>query len=173
MHHCQNCTLTYCLGNVLSRPMPIMTAPTMKKDITSYEQRAHVGRLLHRSESRLVVALDKELEPFGVTAAQYVILAALWYDRADTAAQLCKELSYTPGAMTRMIDRLEQKRLVCRVPHPDSRRANKLELTEPGRATFPELLAASTTVIDRYFGGYSASELALLESMLERMLAQE
>ena len=145
----------------------------MTKDITSYEQRPRVGRLLHQSESLLVVALDKQVEPFGVTAAQYVILATLWYDRADTAAQLCKELSYTPGAMTRMIDRLEQKRLVRRVPHPDSRRANKLELTEPGRAIFPDLLAASTTVIDRYFGGYSAIELALLESLLERMLAHK
>ena len=145
----------------------------MNEDVTTYEQRSRVGRLLHRSENRLVVALGKELEPFGVSAAQYVILATLWYERADTAAQLCKELSYTPGAMTRMIDRLEQKRLVCRVPHPDSRRANKLELTRQGRAVFPKLLAASTAIIDRYFGGYSASELALLESLLERMLDHE
>ncbi|MEX3811238.1 MarR family winged helix-turn-helix transcriptional regulator [Paraburkholderia sp. BR13439] len=145
----------------------------MNKDVTTYDQRARVGRLLHRSENRLVVALGKELEPFGVTAAQYVILAALRYHRADTAAYLCKELSYTPGAMTRMIDRLEQKLLVRRVPHPDSRRANKLELTAHGRALFPELLAASTAIIDRFFGGYSASELALLESLLKGMLSHQ
>jgi DNA-binding MarR family transcriptional regulator len=145
----------------------------MNEDITTYEQRSRVGRLLHQGESRLVMALGKELEPFGVTAAQYVILATLWYDRADTAAQLCKELSYTPGAMTRMVDRLEQKLLIRRRPHPDNRRANRLELTEEGRELFPDLLAASTTIIERYFGSYSPVELVLLESLLERMLAHD
>lgn len=140
---------------------------------TTYDQRSRVGRLIHRSQIQLVMALDREFEPFGVTAAQFVILSTLWNKRGDTAAQVCKELSYTPGAMTRMIDRLEQKLLIRRLPHPDNRRANRLELTEEGRAIYPELLAASTAIVDRYFGSFNPKELATLESLLERMLAHE
>lgn len=140
-------------------------------DPVTYERRAKVGRLINRAQTELVLAVDRELERFGVTAAQYVILATLWAGRGDTAAQICKEISYTPGAMTRMLDRLEQKGIIRRLAHSDSRRSNKLELTEQGRAMFPALLAASTTVIDRFFGDFNAGELQQFETLLTKMLA--
>jgi DNA-binding MarR family transcriptional regulator len=137
---------------------------------TTYEQRARVGRLINRGETELVQALDKALESFGVSAAQYVILSTLRAGRGDTAAQICKEISYTPGAMTRMLDRLEQKQLIRRLRYADDRRSVKLELTQEGREKFPELLAAATTVIDRFFGDLDANELHQLETLLEKML---
>ena len=142
-------------------------------DAITYDQRARVARLLNRSQSKLVLALDRDLERFGVTAAQYAILSALWAGRGDTAAQLCKDISYSPGAMTRMLDRLEQKQQIRRLPHPDNRRAHKLELTEEGRQVFPELLATSAAIIDRFLGEFDSSELYRLEALLERMLAHE
>lgn len=143
-----------------------------KLSATSYEQRARVGRLINRGETELVQALDKALECFGVTAAQYVVLSTLWAGRGDTAAQICKEISYTPGAMTRMLDRLTQKQLIRRLPYADDRRSIKLELTDEGRATFPKLLAAATTVIDHFFGDLNANELRQLETLLEKMLSR-
>lgn len=137
---------------------------------TTYEQRARVGRLINRGETELIQALDKALESFGVSAAQYVILSTLRAGRGDTAAQICKEISYTPGAMTRMLDRLEQKQLIRRLRYADDRRSVKLELTQEGREKFPELLAAATTVIDRFFGDLDANELHQLETLLEKML---
>jgi len=148
---------------------------TMKPDADAlhYERRARVARLVNRGQSKLILALDRELEPFGVTAAQYAILSAMRSGRGDTAAQLCKEISYSPGAMTRMLDRLEQKHLIQRLPHPDSRRAHKLELTDEGCRTFPEMLAISSAIIDRFFGDFNSVELRRLETLLERMLAHE
>ena len=144
----------------------------MKKDYepTSYEHRARVARLITKAQTGLVDALDRALLPFDVSAAQYVILSTLWNGRADTAAQICKEISYSPGAMTRMLDRLEQKQLIARTRMEGSRRAHKLELTEAGKAVFPELLAASSKVINRFFGMFEDAELDVFESMLGRML---
>ena len=134
-----------------------------------YENRARVGRLLTKAQSELVTALDHALADFDVSAAQYVILSTLWYGRADTAAQICKEISYSPGAMTRMLDRLEQKNLIVRLPMEDSRRAYKLELTVEGKAVFPDLLATSASVMNRFFGSISHQELQQLETLLQRM----
>jgi len=134
-----------------------------------YKNRAHVGRLLTRVQSELATALDHALADFDVSAAQYVILSTLWYGRADTATQICKEISYNPGAMTRMLDRLEQKKLIVRLPMEDSRRAYKLELTAEGKAVFPDLLATSTSVMNRFFGSISDQELQQLEALLQRM----
>ncbi|QOT79424.1 MarR family winged helix-turn-helix transcriptional regulator [Cupriavidus basilensis] len=142
-------------------------------EVITYERRARVARLINRGQSKLVLALDRDLEPFGVTAAQYAILSTLWGGRGDTAAQLCKEISYSPGAMTRMLDRLEQKLLIRRLPHPDSRRSHKLELSEEGRQLFPELLATSAAIINRFLGDFDSADLSRFEALLERMLARE
>lgn len=135
-----------------------------------YDQRARVGRMMSRAHNLLVEALDKELEPFDVTAAQYVILSTLWAGRADTAAQMCKVISYSPGAMTRMIDRLEQKGIIRRSFHGDDRRSRKLELTSEGRKVFPKLFAASEAVIERFYGSFNARELDQFGLFLERMM---
>ena len=106
-----------------------------------------------------------------ISAAQYVILSTLSSGRANTSTQLCREISYSPGAMTRMLDRLVNKQMINRTRNVDNRRTIKLELTEVGKATFPALRAAANTVIDRYFGTFDSPELAQFATLLEKMLA--
>lgn len=137
---------------------------------TTYEQRARVGRLIHRSQVELTGALDRELAESDISAAQYVILATLAAGSADTAAQICKEISYSPGAMTRMLDRLENKGMIRRVRNADDRRSVRLELTEEGKEIFPSLRTAAMAVIDRYLGAFDSSELQQLGTLLEKML---
>ena len=139
-------------------------------EASNYQAQARLARLVSRVQTEMEAALDRALAPYDVTAAQYVILSALWSGRADTAARICKEISYSPGAMTRMLDRLEQKQLICRTRMADSRRAVKLELSSAGKQIFPELYAASAKVIDRYVGALSDTELNQLEVLLSKML---
>lgn len=142
-----------------------------RTELSAYERRARVARLINKSQSKLVVALGKDLDAFGVSVAQYVILSTLWAGRCDTAAQLCKEICYSPGAMTRMLDRLEEKGLIDRLPHPSSRRAHLLALTTEGQKLFPELLAKSGATIDRLLGDFNSNELNRFEALLDRVLA--
>src|SRR5438067_332666 len=88
-----------------------------------------VIRLVNRVRVELIDALDRELARFDISAAQLIVLAFVANKEADSAASLCKSISYDPGAMTRMIDRLEQKGLVRRVPNLEDRRATNLEIT--------------------------------------------
>jgi DNA-binding MarR family transcriptional regulator len=69
-------------------------------------------RLIHRVRIELIDAMDRDLSKFDITAAQLMVLAFVANKEADSAATLCKSISYDPGAMTRMIDRLEQKEFV-------------------------------------------------------------
>ena len=130
-----------------------------------------ITRLINRVRVELVDALDRELAPYDITAPQLIVLASVANGEADSAASLCKSISYDPGAMTRMIDRLEQKGLVRRIPHPDDRRAMNLEMTVAGKALYPQLLAAKETVTARFLRGFDSAEIATLEGFLHRMLA--
>ena len=140
-------------------------------DARTFEPQRSLGRLLGRVKMEMGEAIDRELAPFDISAAQFVILVALATGEADSASALCKGISYDPGAMTRMIDRLEQKGLIRRSDHPDDRRRVGLELTAEGKAVYPKLLAATVTVQNRFLRGFSKTEVRQLESLLKRMLA--
>lgn len=137
----------------------------------SASMRHGITRLINRVRVELIDALDRELAPYDITAPQLIVLASVANGEADSAAALCKSISYDPGAMTRMIDRLQQKGLVRRIPHPDDRRATNLELTVAGKALYPRLIAAKETVTTQFLRGFSQDEVATLEGFLHRMLA--
>jgi len=95
----------------------------------------------------------------------------LAHNLADSASQLCKGISYDPGAMTRMIDRLEAKGFIRRVRSAEDRRAVNLELTAEGKTIFPKLRTSVVGVLNRLLRGFSKSEARQLESFLQRILA--
>ena len=104
------------------------TAPIAEiYDPKHFEPRMGIGGLLSRVKMALVDALDAELAQFDISAAQYVILVNL-ASGCDSSSDLCRSVSYDPGAMTRMLDRLERKGLIRRVRCFEDRRVARLAL---------------------------------------------
>lgn len=149
-------------------PSPRSTALA---DATSAQSKHGIIRLVNRVRVELLDALELELSKFDISAPQLIVLASVANKEADSAAALCKSISYDPGAMTRMIDRLEQKGLVRRFPNPDDRRASNLEMTTAGRALYPQLLQAKERVQAKFLRGFTNGDVAQLEALLERVLA--
>jgi len=158
-----------CLG-IYIVDMPPRTAEATLPDELAFRAKHGILRLVNRVRVEMIDAMDRELAQFDITAPQLIVLASVANREADSAAQLCKSISYDPGAMTRMIDRLEQKGLVRRVPRPDDRRAMTLEMTAAGKALYPQLLAVKETVQTRFLRGFTKDEIAMLEKLLHRVL---
>src|ERR1700687_3825519 len=138
-------------------------------DVETFEPGRCVGPLINRVRLALLEALDRALSPLNVTSAQYVILSTLAAG-ADSASQICKGISYDAGAMTRMIDRLEQRGLLKRVRVADDRRTVKLKLTDEGKALYPKMRASAIEVINGLLRGFTQAEARQLEDFLKRML---
>ena len=149
---------------------PPRAVPATAADTTPSRPKHGIIRLINRVRVELIDALDRELSQVDISAAQLIVLSSMASKEADSASGLCKNISYDPGAMTRMIDRLQQKGLVRRVPNADDRRAANLELTAAGRALYPHLLAAKEAVQAQFLRGFGADDVRLLEKLLNRML---
>ena len=134
------------------------------------EEGSSVGHLMSRARTSLLAGLDAELERFGLSGMQFAVLKHLAEGAAETAADLCRYLHYDTGAMTRILDRLEQKGLVRRERCREDRRVVFLRLTAGGRAQLPRLLAAGTRVIDAHLAGFSQAEIDALKNYLGRMI---
>jgi MarR family multiple antibiotic resistance transcriptional regulator len=114
---------------------------------------------------------DAEVASLEVTAAQFVIIANVLKGHANSACELCKFMDYDRGAMSRMLDRLETKDLIRRVPLAHTRRGMALEVTEAVKAAFPKMQACLTKVVNRLLKGVTKTEVREVEKILKRMLA--
>lgn len=146
-------------------------------DIRTYEPSQSIGYLMTRVKVEMLAALDRELaaDPhlsgLGVTSAQFIVLVRLvGAGNKKSASDLCKELSYDAGAMTRMIDRLEKKGLVRRMRCMKDRRLIYLEATDEGRAAYPRMLEMSVAVQNRFLRGMAHEDAQKLKDYLTRML---
>jgi DNA-binding MarR family transcriptional regulator len=148
-------------------------------DVLSYQPTQSIGYLMTRVKVEMLAALDRELaaDPYlsslGVTSAQFIVMVRLvGGGNRKSASDLCKELSYDAGAMTRMIDRLEKKGLVRRMRCMKDRRLIYLEATDEGRAAYPRMLEISVAVQNRFLQGLERPEAEKLKEYLTRMLQQ-
>ena len=135
-----------------------------------YTPDASVGYLMRRIISLLSQGVERELEPTGLTNAQWVPLLKLYMGCGSTAAELARQCELDAGSMTRLLDRLEAKQLCQRIRSSDDRRVVNLELTEAGRAAAQKIPGILCGMQNALLAGFSVEEWQALKSYLRRML---
>ncbi len=86
---------------------------------------------------------DAALAPFGVTADQFVLLAALADAEALTQRELARRIGSDASTVRAMLVLLEGRGLVARDPHPSDGRARRVALTPPGRRAYRKMWEGS------------------------------
>jgi DNA-binding MarR family transcriptional regulator len=91
-----------------------------------------IGYMLKRVQAALRGQLEQALQPLGVTAPQYAVLAALARQPALANAELARRAFVTPQTMVRMVASLEAGGLLARTTHPSHGRLLPASLTRKG-----------------------------------------
>ncbi|MEO6800529.1 MAG: MarR family transcriptional regulator [Rhodanobacter sp.] len=115
-------------------------------------------------------AIERELQPLDITAAQFVVFNSIAKGRGSTIGDLCRVLGYDSGAMTRLLDRIEKKGLIRRVANPDDRRSYLIELTEQSAALVPKAQRLVQAVFGELLRGFDEREAVALKASLEKIL---
>lgn len=129
-----------------------------------------VGYMMRRIISLVGQGIDREMEPTGLTNAQWMPLLKLHMGVASTVAELARECELDAGSMTRLLDRLEAKQLCVRVRSKDDRRVVNLELTDAGRAAAQRIPGILCSVQNTHLAGFSRDEWQVLKGYLRRIL---
>jgi DNA-binding MarR family transcriptional regulator len=136
----------------------------------NYRPEESVGYLMRRILSTLSLEVERELEPSGLTNAQWVPLLKLHMGSASTVAELARECMLDAGGMTRLLDRLETKGLLRRTRSSEDRRVVNLELTDEGRAAAKKIPAVLCGVQNAHMRGFTTQEWQMLKTLLRRVL---
>lgn len=145
-------------------PLPADTVPCVPDPDLS------VGYLLTAARTRMLQEIDMVLNPYGLTGAQFTILRRIAESSAHTAADLCRLLQYDTGSMTRMLDRLEEKGVICRERSPDDRRVVNIRLTDSGANDYPTWREKVSNSLGTMFNVLSDDEQTQLRALLGRLV---
>jgi len=144
----------------------------MNRAETSSDRSFQLCRLIGRLRAEFVYAVEQEMGHQGVELnfTQFVALKLLGHEEPMTPVELARALHYNPGALTRLLDKLEQRGYLKRVPDPVDRRALRLELTTQGKALRKRVIGYCDAVAGRTIERTTVREREQLHDVLSRVL---
>jgi MarR family transcriptional regulator for hemolysin len=111
-----------------------------------------VGRLLR-------TYADQQARQFGMTRAQWAVLARLEYAEGLKQSELAELLDLQPITLTRLVDRLCTNGLIERRADPADRRAKRLYLTEQARPLMNRLADLGENIMATVLEGLDAAKI--------------
>lgn len=109
---------------------------------------------------------------FGITRREWRMLAKLADSEGMPSSALAERAALDRAQTSRAVSALVQKGLVVRTPRPGNRREVLLHLTERGRALYAALLPRVAAINQELLSVLSASEVATLELLVQRLRVQ-
>lgn len=130
------------------------------------------GRIV-RLASLFQQAYATAFATLGIGEGDYGVLVAL--RRAGepfqrTPTDLARHRMITSGGMTAALDRLERRDLITRLPNPDDRRGNLVQLTAAGRRTVDDAMHLHTEAEHELVAALDDRERAQLERLLRKLM---
>ncbi len=115
--------------------------------------------------------LAERLTPLDLSNAQLDVLANLLAGPEEglTQEQLGQRLLVTKGNVSGMLDRLGERKLVERRPHPEDRRSKLVHLTPRGRQLAEEAVKVQRQFISELMEAVSPTDLELLTVTMEHV----
>jgi len=117
------------------------------------------------------LAYDTCFVPLDLNLSQASLIGYVNENGPMTQTQLAAALVLGRAATGSLVDRLEDRGLVRRVPDPDDRRVWLVENTDLGAQTAAEVIKIDKDLRDRFRVGISQAERRQLADLLLRMAA--
>ncbi|TWI04790.1 DNA-binding MarR family transcriptional regulator [Luteimonas cucumeris] len=129
-----------------------------------------LGLLFRQVRDAMWARMERELAGLGhdLTFSQYITLKKL-ADGTAGVTDLARAAELNPGAMTRLLDKLEAKGLVVRSADPDDRRAINIQLTDAGLVIWQDINKCGQRVREQAMSGMGEDERTQLTRLLEQV----
>ena len=133
--------------------------------------RAHLGYWLRTVSNAVSQSFARKVEAEGVTVAEWVLLRALYDVEPIAPSALAGRMGMTKGAISKLADRLVQKKLIARRADPNDGRGQTLALLPLGRDLVPRLAELADANDAAFFGALSPTERDRLQALLQKIAA--
>ncbi len=146
---------------------PAAAAPFF--DANNYQPELGLLFMLRQAQLAIAQRVSDETDLGGSTIPQWLPLYKVHSGHANTVAELARKCTVDAGAMTRLLDRLENKGLCRRVRSDTDRRVVQIELTPEGVEVAQRVPQALSRVYNAALVDFSPAEWQQLQGFLQRL----
>jgi MarR family transcriptional regulator, transcriptional regulator for hemolysin len=111
---------------------------------------------------------DQRARQFGMTRAQWAVLARLESNEGLKQSELAEMLDLQPITLTRLVDRLSASGLIERRADPNDRRVKRLYLTAQARPLMDRLAALGQEMMGTVLEGFDVRAIERMITELSR-----
>ena len=129
------------------------------------------GLLLHFLRQGMIKYLEHALadQDLGLNFTQYRVLKMLGNVPQISASELARRLEHDAGALTRLLDKMQERGFLRRHACAEDRRSVEISLTDAGRALSRPLRSISEQLTAYALSDLSDDEKVLLMTLLRRV----
>ena len=111
---------------------------------------------------------------YGQSMSRFDVLSQLHrgLDQTLTVGELSKQLLAADGNISRLLDRMEEEKLLTRHACEVDRRSQRVAITAKGRQLFDQMAASHAGWANDLVGGLSTEDKKQLQSLLDRLRDQ-
>jgi DNA-binding MarR family transcriptional regulator len=140
--------------------------------VDTFRLQESIGYLVKRTQLLMRERVEQRFSSHGYTFQQWLVLMHLRDGHARTIADLSRVLNHDSGAMTRLIDQLEERGLIERQRSAEDRRVVELNITPAGLRDLEAMIPIVVDLLNELLDGFTRDEVKQLKSMLRRIAAR-
>jgi DNA-binding MarR family transcriptional regulator len=130
---------------------------------------ASTSFLLARLGTAIKLRAMDEFEAAGFTIQQYAVLAMLGEGARETQATIADALGFDRSQLVRILDDLEERRLIERRRDPNDRRRHSVLVTPAGKRQLVRLRALATRIEEAFLAPLDEQQRVMLHHALLRV----
>jgi len=113
--------------------------------------------------------IKEEMTKSSLSITEFSVLEVLYQKGKQTIQQIGNCILISSGSMTYVIDKLEQRGLLCRNACPDDRRVIHVTLTDKGNKLMKEIMPKYHELVDDMFDSLISDEAETLVHLLKKV----
>ncbi len=111
----------------------------------------------------------KHIKNMGLTMTQFDVIATLGNQPPMTCKELGEKTLILKGTMTGVLERLEQKGLIAKIPNAEDGRSYRIGLTKAGERLFKKAFPDHVQYLEQGFAKCNMKELDQTTAALDRI----
>jgi DNA-binding MarR family transcriptional regulator len=139
-------------------------------EVRTFTSAESIGYLLKLAHALMHDTAASAFQGHDLSFIQWLVLLKL-REGVSTASELCQIMWHDTGALTRLLDQLEERGYVERRRSTADRRVVQLQLTAAGRRKTTELMPLVVDRLNAALTDFSKAEFAQLMKLLKKFIA--
>ena len=132
-----------------------------------------IGYLVGRLSRAIIKRLSKKFQDAGIDVSyeQWSILVHLYRQDGQTQQSLARTAVKDKAAITRLLNGLEKKNIVLRIPDRNDKRSNLVYLTNKAKELKPHLIGFVEEMLDEAAQGIDPDEMTRCRATINNIFA--